>query len=106
MWWKEINTHTHTAAAAANADANNVNKKVIFRICAPFINCINEISNTQEDNAKEIDIVMSMYNLTEYSDSYSKSSKSVWKYHENIPALNNNGEIVQFNGGIATDSFN
>ena len=49
---------------------------------------------------------MSMYNLTEYSDSYSKSSKSVWKHHENIPALNNNGEIVQFNGGIATDSFN
>ena len=48
---------------------------------------------------------MSMYNLIEYSDSYSKSSKSVWKYHENIPALNN-GEIVQFNGGIATDSFN
>ena len=39
------------------ADANNANKKVIFKICAPFTNCISEIKNTQVDNAKEIDIV-------------------------------------------------
>ena len=54
--------------AAADPDANNINKKVIFKNCAPFINCISEINNTQIDNAKDIDIVMSMYNLIEYSD--------------------------------------
>ena len=37
--------------AAADADANNANKKVIFKICAPFINCISKINNTQLDNA-------------------------------------------------------
>ena len=49
--------------AVADANANNANEKVIFKNCAPFINCINEINNTQVDNAKDIDIVMPMYNL-------------------------------------------
>ena len=50
---------------AADAAANNTNKKVIFKNCAPFTNCISEINITQVDNAKDIDIVMSMYNLVE-----------------------------------------
>ena len=56
--------------AAADADANNTNKKVIFKNCAPFTNCISKINNTQIDNAEYIDIVMPMYNLIEYSDNY------------------------------------
>ena len=52
------------------ASTNNRNKKVIFKNCAPFNNCISKINNTQVDNAKNIDIVMPMYNLTEYSGSY------------------------------------
>ena len=55
--------------------ANNTNKKVIFKNCAPFTNCISEINNTQIDNAKDIDIVMPMYNLIEYSDNYAKQQK-------------------------------
>ena len=47
-------------------------KKEVFKNCAPFTNCISEINNTQVDNAKDIDIVMPMYNLIEYSDNYSK----------------------------------
>ena len=52
--------------------ANNTNKKVIFKNCAPFTKCISKINNTQIDNAQYIDIVMPMYNLIEYSDNYSK----------------------------------
>ena len=52
----------------ADADANNTNKKVIFKNCAPFCNCISKINNTQMENAEYIDIVMPMYNLIEYSD--------------------------------------
>ena len=44
-------TITVNNTAAAEADANNTNKKVIFKNCASFINCINEINNTQVDNA-------------------------------------------------------
>ena len=64
--------------------ANNTNKKVTFKSCAPFTNCISEISNTQIDNAKDIDIVMPMYNLIEYSNNYSKTSGSLWQYCKDI----------------------
>ena len=92
--------------AAADADANNTNKKVIFQNCAPFTDCIRKINNTQVNNAKDIDIVMPMYNLIEYSDNYSKTSGRLWQYCKDIPAVNNNGDIVDFNGANATDSFN
>ena len=63
--------------AAAFAAANNINKKVIFKNCVPFTNCMSKINNTQVDNAEYIDIVMPMYNLIEYSDNYSKISGSL-----------------------------
>ena len=62
--------------AAADANANNDNKEVIFKNCAPFTRCIRKINNTQIDNVKDIEIVP-MYNLIEYSDNYSKTSGSL-----------------------------
>ena len=62
-------------AAARQADERD--KRVAFKNCAPFINCISEINNTQIDNAKDIDIVMPMYNLIEYSDNYAKTTGSL-----------------------------
>ena len=59
--------------AADGAAANN--RKVIFKNCAPFTNCISEINNTQVDNAKDIDIVIPMYRLIEYSDNYTKKQE-------------------------------
>ena len=85
---------------------NNINKKVIFKNCASFTNCISEINSTQVDNAKDINIVMPMYGLIEYSDNCSKTSGSLWQYCKDIPAVNNNGDIIDFNGTNATDSFN
>ena len=81
-------------------------KKVIFKNCAPFTDCISQINKIQIDNAKDIDIVMSMYNLIEYRDNYSKTSESLWQYCKDILAVNNNGNIVDSNGTNATDSFN
>ena len=49
---------------------------------------------------------MPMYNLIEYSDNYSRTSGSLWQYYKEIPAVNNAGDIVEFNGANATDSFN
>ena len=63
-------------------------KGVIFKNCAPFINFKSEINNTEIDNAKDIDIVMPMYNLTEYSNSYSRLSESLWQYYNNEPIDN------------------
>ena len=49
---------------------------------------------------------MTMYNLIEYSENYSKTSGNLWQYCKKIPAVNNNEAIVDFNGANATDSFN
>ena len=71
---------------------------MIFKNCAPFIRCISKINNTEIDNAQYIDIVMSMDNLIEHSDNYSKTSGSLWQYCKEIPAIDNNGNIADFNG--------
>ena len=92
--------------AGTGVAANNTNKKVIFKNCAPFTDCISEINNTQVDNAKYIDIVIPVYNLIEYSNNYSKTYGSLWRYCKDIPGLNNNGGIVVFNGANATNLFN
>ena len=70
-------------AAARHADERD--KGVAFKNCAPFINCISEINNTQVENAKDINIVMPMYNLIEYSDNYAKTSGSLWQYFRDEP---------------------
>ena len=92
--------------AGAGAAANNTNKKVIFKNCAPFTNCISKINNTQIDNAEYIDIVMPMYNLIEYSNNYSKTSGSLWQFLKEILTVDNAGNIVDFDGANATDPFN
>ena len=55
-------TVLNMAATATATDANNPDKKVIFKNCPPFTDCISKISNTQVDNAKGTDGVMLMYN--------------------------------------------
>ena len=61
------------------------NKGVIFKNCAPFTNCINEINHTQIDNANYIIVKVPMYNLTEYSDNYSKTLGRLWQYCKDEP---------------------
>ena len=70
---------TITIAVSAAGGGNN-NIEVVFKNCAPFTDCISEINCTQIDNAKDIDVVIPMYNLIEYSDNYSKTSGSLWQY--------------------------
>ena len=73
---------------AATRQADERDKGVAFKNCAPFINCISDINNTQVGNAKDIDIVMPMYNLIEYSDNYAKTTGSLWQYFRDEPDNN------------------
>ena len=61
---------------------------------------MSEINNAKIDNAKDIDILMLMHNLIEYSDNYSKTSGSLWQYCKDIPAVYNNNAIVTLMGLI------
>ena len=52
--------------APAGSAVNNTNKKVIFKNCAPFTDCITEINNTEVYDSQKIDVVMPIYNLIKY----------------------------------------
>ena len=78
-----------TVVGAGDDDAakrvDERDKGVAFKNCAPFTSCICKINYTQVDNAKDIDIVMPMYNLVEYSNNYAKTSRSLWQYYIDEP---------------------
>ena len=80
-------TITFTGAGADDAakQLDERNKGVIFTNRAPFTKCISGINNKDIDNAQDIDIVMPMYDLIEYSDNYSKASGSLWQYYKDDP---------------------
>ena len=82
----KITTGAGDNAAARQADERD--KGVAFKNCAPFTNCLSKINNTQIDNAKDIYILMPMHNLIEYIDNYSKTSRSLWKYYRDEPNYN------------------
>ena len=60
---------------AIDGDANT---RVAFKNCAPFSKCISHINDEHVDNADNLDIIMHMYNLTEYNDNCSDISVSLW----------------------------
>ena len=61
-----------------------------------MIDYTSEINNTKKDNAKDLDVVIPMYNLIEYSHNYSKASGSLRQYYRDEPALVNNGNSVSY----------
>ena len=63
---------TITVAPTTTTAPNNANKKLILKNCVPYTNCISRINNTQVDDAHDNDVVISMYNLIEYRDNYSR----------------------------------
>ena len=85
---------TILVAAVAAVEGKNENE-VIFEKCAKFTDCIREINNAQIDNAKDINVVMSMFILKDYSDYYSKTSGSFWHYYRDEPSFAY-GAIVSF----------
>ena len=69
-------------------------KKLAFKNNATFINCILKINNTLMDNTEPLDIVMLMYNLTEYSKNYSESSGRLWSSYRDEPNSRPEGNIT------------
>ena len=86
-----------TVASTGTATAlDNIAKKVIFINCASFMNCISQINNTEVVNAHGIDVVIPMSNLIEYSDNYSKTSASLWKYYRDETVLDITNNFIEF----------
>ena len=84
-------------------DANKRNENLVFKINAPFINCILKINGVKTDNAEDLDVVMPMNNLLEYTKNYRKLTGSLWIIIEMnqvilfvlIPNLSNTKQVLQ-----------
>ena len=66
--------NTEDNATASNNANNNAfgEKKLVFKNNAPFINCFSKFNGVKIDNAEDLDVVIPMYNLLEYSKNYKK----------------------------------
>ena len=62
--------------SVTNPDNEVYDKRLAFKNNAQFVPCISKINNTLIDNAEDLDVVMPMYNLLEYSKNYSKTTES------------------------------
>ena len=66
--------------------------QIAFKNCTPFTKCITKIDGTTKDDAKDLDLVMSMYNLLEHSSNYSDTTDSLW-FSSKDEATNFNDDI-------------
>ena len=72
--------------------------QVSFKNCAPFTRCITKVDGITIDDAKDLDLVMPIHNLIEYSSNYSETTGILWFYSKD--------EATDFNNNIVnTDDF-
>ena len=83
-------------------------KSVAFKNNAPFFNCISKINGIKIDNAEDLDVVMPMYNLLEYSKNYRKTTGSLWNYYRDEPSnlLSSDSESFKYKTSIQGNAYN
>ena len=67
--------------SAEESDRDEMNRDFVLKNNAPFTSCISKINGVLIENAKDLGIVIPMYNLLGYSKNYSKTSGSLWNYY-------------------------
>ena len=77
------------------ATPDNAAAQVVFKNCAPFEKCRTEINETFIDETDFINITMPVYNLIEYSDSYSDTWDSLWQFK---------GDEIANNADVSNDN--
>ena len=63
---------------------------VALKDCGPFTGCVIHINDEHTETAENLDIIMPMYNLIEYSDNYSDSSGSLYQFKRDESPMNDN----------------
>ena len=84
------------------------NKAVAFKNNAPFTNCISKRNGIKIDNAEDLDVVMPMHNLLEYSKNYRKTTGSLWNYYRDQPSnpLSTNSGSFKYKTSIMGNTYN
>ena len=70
---------------------------VSFKNYSPFIRCVGHLNDEHVQTADNLDIIMNLYNLVEYSDNYEQSSGSLWPYKTDEQNKNAAGNIDTVN---------
>ena len=85
-----------------NPNNTKRNKAATFKNNAPFINCISKINSVKTVNAEDLDVVMPIYNLLEYSKNYRKTTGSLWNYYRDEPSdpLSSDSESFKYKTSI------
>ena len=87
-----------------NPENDAYDRQLAFKNNAPFTSCILKTNNILIDNAKDLDIVVPIYNLLQHSKNYRKTTGSLWNYYRDEP---NNGAVGNINYSIKySKSFN
>ena len=84
------------------ATGGDANTRVAFKNCALFTKCKTHINDEHVDNADNLDILIPMYNLIEYSDNYSDTSGSLWQFKRDEPPAINAGNPDNVSAGNST----
>ena len=92
----------------ANPDDAKRNKEVIFKNNEPFINCISKINGVKIDKVEDLDLVIPMYNLLEYSENYKKTTGSLWNCYRDEPSdpLSSNSKSFKYKTSITGKTYN
>ena len=64
---------------------------VVFKNCAPFARCVTHINDEHVETVENLDVIMPMYNLIEYSDNYADSSGSLCQFKRDESPTNDDG---------------
>ena len=91
-----------------DSDNAKINKSVAFKNNAPFINCISKINGVKIDDAEDLDVVMPIYNLLEYSKNYRKTTGSLWNYYRDEASnlFSSNSESFKYRTSITGNTYN
>ena len=91
-----------TSTAEGDNNANKRNRNLAFKNNAPFIYCISKLNDVKIGNTEDVDVVMLMYNLLEYSKDYRKTTGSAWNYYRDKPSnpLSSNPESFKYKTSI------
>ena len=94
-----------TIKVAGNQPRDRQNRPLILKNNAPFVSFITRINNELIEDADDLDIVMSMYNLLEYSKTYRKTIGSLYNYYRD--ELNDDANLNNFanNNVVSSNSF-
>ena len=82
---------------AGNNPRDRQNRSVILKNNAPFVSCITRINGELIEDADDLDIVMPMYNLLEYSKNYRKAIGSLYNYYRDELTNDQNDNFANIN---------